>query len=155
MDIDLKQTILQAKILHAAMFIGVILFAMISYAIHNFMDAGGSLAILPANAIYPVILLAAAMLWVGSLIYKKGVSGIDKNLSLEERVTYFRKAALLRVALIEAASLTVITGYLLSGDLYYLALALIPLLFFANTFPRDDEIIEAINLSYSERQQLI
>ena len=94
------------------------------------------------------------MLWLSGFIYKKRISVIEGNLPLQERVVNFRSASILRVALIEAASLTLITGYLLSGNIYYLLLAFIPLYFFMKTFPRDEEISETLELSYSEMRQL-
>lgn len=155
MSIDLKQIFLQVKILHAAMFIGIVIFAVVSYVLHNVMEIGESLTVLPSNTIYLIILLATALLWIASIMYKNRASRIEGDLLLTERITRYRIAAILRVALTEAASFTVIIGYLLSGNLTYLLIAIIPLLYFAYTFPRDKEIIQALNLSYSEQQQLL
>jgi len=151
---DLKQTFLQAKILHGAMFFGVLLFAGLSFVLNNFVNAGIGLVVLPSNALYLIVLAAVAMLWLSGFIYKKRISVIEGNLPLQERVANFRSASILRVALIEAASLTLITGYLLSGNIYYLLVAFMPLYFFMKTFPRDEEISETLELSYSEMRQL-
>lgn len=59
---DLKQAFFQVKILHAALFGGVLLFGGISFVFHNQMNIGDSLVMLPDNAFYPVVLLAGVLL---------------------------------------------------------------------------------------------
>ncbi|NGP76926.1 hypothetical protein G3570_09800 [Balneolaceae bacterium YR4-1] len=151
---DIKQAFFQIRILHAALFVGVILFAGISFAFHNFMSIGDSLVTLPDNAFYLVLLLAGLLLWLSYFTYRNRISKIVKGSSLKERIDAFRSAAILRVALVEAASLVVIMAYLLSGDRMYLIVAIAPLFFFISTFPKEDKMIETLELSYSEVQQL-
>lgn len=151
---DLKQSFFQIKILHAAMFVGVILFAGLSFVFHNFLNVGASLIMLPESALYLIALLAGFLLRLSSVIYKRRISEIDIDLPLEERVGIFRSAAILRIAIIEGASLVLIMGYLLSGHIMYLLIAFLPLYFFIATFPKDEMLIETMELTYSEVQQL-
>ncbi|MDX1586075.1 MAG: hypothetical protein R3222_05005 [Balneolaceae bacterium] len=151
---DLKQAFIQIKILHASLFVGVLLLAVLSLVFHNVMDIGEGLAILPANAFYLIVIVAILLLWASGFFYKRRISQIDAVLSLDERIRLYRTAVVIRAALIEVASLLVIMGYLLSGSLTYLLIAIVPVGSFLTTFPRDEIISEAMELSYSEVQKL-
>lgn len=136
------------------MFVGVLLFAGVSFVMNQMINPGAALVALPSNVLYLIVIAATILLWLSGVIFNSRISAIEQGLPLQERIGTYRSAAILRVALIETASLIVITGYLLSGTIYYLLLAFIPLYFFVKTFPKDEAIVEALELSYSEKQKL-
>ena len=152
---DLKESFFQIKLLHGALFAGVLLFAGVCIVIHNVMDIGSELNVLPEQAIYLILLLAAGMLYLSSFFYKKRTAVITQNLVLKEKLLQYRSAAILRAALIETAALSVGVGYLLSGELIYLGAMVIPLAYFIYTFPKDDVMIRTLDLTYTEQQKLI
>ena len=137
------------------MFVGVLLFAGVSYVMHNVVNAGEGLVVLPSNALYMVVISAMILLWLSGVLFNSRISAIEQGSPLQERMVTYRSAAILRVALVEAAALIVITGYLLSGTVYYLLLAFVPLYFFVITFPKEEAIVEALELSYSEKQKMV
>lgn len=151
---DLKQSLLQVKILHGALFAGIVLFVGVCIAVQEFINMSDQLAVLPEQSVFLILLIAAALLFLSNFFYKKRTAVIEKSLSLEERLHHYRTAALLRVALIETAALSVGIGYLLSGDMIYLLIMAIPLVYFVYTFPKDEVMIQVLELSYMEQQQL-
>ena len=151
---DIEQSIKEMKILHGALFAGVLLFAGVSIVIHLVLELGAELAILPKQALYLVFLIVAATMYLGNSLFAKNVALIEENLSLDEKINRYRSASILRVALIETAALSTIIGYMLSGNLLYMILLAVPLIYFVYTFPHENTVIESLQLTYSEQQQL-
>lgn len=151
---DLKESFFQIKILHGALFVGILLFAGVCIVIHFALEIGTELSILPGEAMYLILLVASAMLYLSSYLYKKRTAVITQNVTLEEKINQYRAAAILRAALIETAALSLGIGYLLSGELIYLGALIIPLVYFAYTFPKEDVMIHAMDLTYTEQQKL-
>lgn len=144
----------QMKIIHGALFLGVVLFVGICIYIHIGMGLSESFAILPPEALYLVILIGGTMIFGGAVIYKKLVGGIGNELSLEDKITKYRGAAILRVAFIESAALLIGIGYMLSGDFWYLALMIVPLFYFWRTSPSLEKLDKELRLTYTEQQKL-
>lgn len=151
---DLKESLFQIKILHGALFAGVLLFAGICIVIHYVLDIGNELYVLSGQAMVPLLLMAAGMLYLSSFLYKKRTALITQSFTLEDKLQYYRSAVILRAVLIEFAALSVGIGYLLSGELLYLGAMIIPLAYFLQTFPKDEAMISTMDLTYAEQQEL-
>lgn len=149
-----RQSLNQIKILHGALFIGIVLFGGVSVAFHTVMNLGTQLDILPPDMIYLFLAGAAILLLFSDYIYRKKTGSIERNMELRHKITTYRIAALLRVFLIETAGMAVGIGYLLSGNWLYLIIFAVPLLYFIYTFPKDEHMQQVLDLTYTEQQQL-
>ena len=150
----IKRALKEMKILHGALFVGVILFAGVSIVIHLELELGAELVILPEQSLYIIILVVAAAIYMGHFLFTKNIALIEGDLSLEEKVNRYRSASILRAALIETAALSTIIGYILSGDLLYLILLAVPLMYFVYTFPKENAVVHNLQLTYAEQQKL-
>lgn len=151
---DKNHPVNQMRILHGALLIGVLVFIAICIYIHEGLGIGDSLAMLPEQAFYLVILIAGSILLGGNFIFRKMTSDIGNELTLQEKITKYRGASILRAAMIESAALVIVIGYMLSGNTWYLIVEVVPLFYFWNTFPNEDKMYNELDLTYREQHQL-
>lgn len=151
---DLKESLNQLKILHGSLLAGILIFTALCIMIHYFaFESNPFEGVLPGEALYLIVLVAAASLYGSGMLYKRNLSAVSQ-LSLKDKLSRYRSAVLLRAALIDVAAMVICTGYLLTGSIIYLMILIVPVAWFAGTFPKDETMAEELNLSYSEQQQL-
>ncbi len=151
---DLKESLNQTKILHGTLLAGILIFTALCIMIHYFVSEGNPFeGVLPGEALYLIVLVAVASLYGSGILYRRNLSAVSQ-LSLKDKLSRYRSAALLRASLIDVAAMVVCVGYLLTGSVIYLMILVVPVAWFVGTFPKDEKMIEVLDLSYSEQQQL-
>ena len=103
---------------------------------------------------YPMILIAFALAFGGfigsTLMYRSRLASISSEDILAKKISAYQTGFIIRAALLEGPSLFSIVGYMLSGNLLFLAISGIIILYFISIRPTREKIIAELNLDYNE-----
>src|ERR1700756_3053429 len=134
-NLNPQATVKVLPIIHLALLIGQVLFATVVYFITP--QKGFSL-----NGNDPFIFvglaLAAGGFIGGNIIYKQTLSKIAPDATLSQKVSAYQTAFIIRAALMESPSLFSIVAYMLGGNLFFLALTVLIVLYFITLRPTKD-----------------
>src|SRR5271168_4082660 len=120
-------------IIHAALLIGQVLFGIVAFAETKSTVFNLKLGSDPFFYIVPFLIVAGML--SGSFLFTQQISKLaDKN-SLNEKLAGYQKALIVRFAIAEGPSLLGIVGYMLSGNVIYLILVGINVLYFIRIRP--------------------
>ena len=142
------------KILHIALLIGQILFAGVSYFLHQ--SGGlqfnmGELAPM-LKILVPILILGASL---GSqFLFKFKIREAISKESLSAKLVGYRIALVLQCAILEGASLFSIMSYLLTADIWFLAMAAIVIVVFVLQAPNQQKVAMVLQLNNQEKQIL-
>lgn len=142
------------RILHAALMIGMIMFAAIIYFISS--DASST----PVTAYHREVLLAALFfavicLSVSSFLWKKDLNKIQQNaVTLAAKFDMYRTAAIKRYAFTEAAGLFSIICYFLTQELKLLIVAGMMILHMRTLMPSATKIASQIGENAEDIEKL-
>ncbi len=142
------------SILHLALLMGQIFFAGITYYLHQ----SGSLQ-MGINELAPMLKIVVPVLVLGAIIgghflFKAKINQTQTKEKLAAKLADYRIAFLLQLALMEGGALFSITSYLLTADLWFLAMAAIVIVVFVLQRPSLQKIVETLRLNHQEKQIL-
>jgi hypothetical protein len=136
-------------IIHAALLIGQVLFGIVAFDETKSIGLNLKLGSDPFFYIVPFLIVAGMLL--GSFLFTQQVSNAaDKN-SLNEKLAGYQTALIIRFAISEGPSLLGIVGYMLSGNVIYLILVGINVLYFILIRPTKDKMAEDLNLTFEDK----
>lgn len=136
-------------IIHAALLIGEVLFAIVAFVETKSIGLNLKLGSDPFFYIVPFLIVAGMLL--GSFLFTQQISeAADKN-SLNEKLAGYQTALITRFAIAEGPSLLGIVGYMLSGNVIYLILVGVNVLYFILIRPTKDKIAEDLSLTNEEK----
>ena len=104
--------------------------------------------------IYIVPLFVLNGFVTGNIIYKNRLKKIKKFNSLTSKMTEYRGAIIIRMALLEGASLFSIVIYLITADIAFIAMAGIVVLYFLLLKPSREKVILELELNSTERMKV-
>jgi hypothetical protein len=142
------------SILHLALLMGQIFFAGITYYLHQSgsLQMGMSELASMLKIVVPVLVLGAI---IGShFLFKIKIAQTQTKEKLAAKLADYRVAFLLQLALMEGGALFSIMSYLLTADLWFLAMAAIVIVVFVLQRPSLQKIAETLRLSHQEKQIL-
>lgn len=144
----------QLSIIHLALLGGQISFAVIVYSMQK-----GSLKIDSTNYndIFLYIIIAAAIsgILAGNFIYKKLLQNtITKKNTLKGKLMSFQTTSIIKYALLEAPSFLALFLYMSYGNLLYLLIAGILLVYLYFQKPTKEKLITDLNLNGENRSKL-
>jgi hypothetical protein len=87
---------------------------------------------------------------LGAFLYKKQLTKLGDKNSLGEKITAYKTAFIMRCAPIEGATLFGVVIYMNTGNLFYLIISGLNILYFISVRPAKDKLKEALNLTYEE-----
>lgn len=142
------------KVLHTALLMGQILFAGVSYFLHQ----SGSLQ-LNVEELASIFKIVVPILVVGAFfgsqfLFKSKIREAIKQENLSKKLLTYRVAFLLQCAILEGASLFSIMSYLLTADLWFLVMAAIVVVLFVLQAPSLQKVAMALQLNNQEKQIL-
>jgi hypothetical protein len=139
-------------IIHAALLIGQVLFGATVFSITQ----STGLNLNPGNDVfyYVALLLVIGGMILGSFLYKQQLAKLGGEATLKEKTAAYQTALIIRCALSEGASLFCIIHYMLTGNLFYLLLVGLNILYFIWIRPTKDKIADEVNLSYEDKVEL-
>lgn len=125
------------KVMHLALLSGQVIFGLITYFLSetnhfefNFSDPFFIL----------VSLFAISGPAIGNFIFNQKIDLLNKKESLKERISAYQSALITKYALIESPSLFGIIAYLLYGNLYYLLVSALLVLYFLTLAPNEQKM---------------
>lgn len=139
-------------IIHLALFMGQALFAAVSL----FVAKNAALNLKPGNDVFfyiaPIMVIFG--IGVGSFLFKKLMAKVAEQPSLTGKLQAYQTALIVRYALSEGASLFCIVCMLLTGNVYYLIVAGINILYFIIIRPTKFKLQDDLNLGYDEQVEM-
>jgi len=136
-------------IIHAALLIGQILFAGFAFFITNSavinLKPNGD----PLFFVVPFITVAGLI--AGIFISKNKLAGMNDTNSLDEKLAIYQTTSIIRYALTEGASLFGIVTYLITGNLLFLLITGLNILYFIWLRPTKLKVEDDLNLSFEDK----
>lgn len=137
------------KIVHLALVIGVVFFALVSVFLQ--INGFGTLGELINNGLLLIIpLLALIGIFGSNFIFKKRLRKIVDKTNLNEKMEDYRSALILKFALIEGPSFFAIVAYLLTGNYIFLGTAVVLIIVFLIYTPSRTKFISDLELTKDE-----
>lgn len=137
------------KIVHLALVIGVVFFALVSVFLQ--INGFGTLGELINNGLLLIIpLLALIGIFGSNFIFKKRLRKIVDKTNPNEKMEDYRSALILKFALIEGPSFFAIVAYLLTGNYIFLGTAVVLIIVFLIYTPSRTKFISDLELTKDE-----
>lgn len=142
------------NILHLAMMAGVGFFL----AIVTFMHQSAQIEkIIEADEMLLVVIalvFAFAQFMLGTTLFNKRLQEIKMNDALEDKLSAYRSAFIIRMALLEGAGFLAVVLYMLSASYFLLGIGLALLFAMLLVRPVRSKVASDLHLSSKERQSL-
>ncbi|GAB3903095.1 hypothetical protein [Mucilaginibacter boryungensis] len=138
-------------IIYFALLAGQLLFGATAFAITQ--AKGFNLTTRdPLVLVVPITTLGCFV--AGSIVYKQLLNLAANKSTLNEKLMCYQSAFIARLALLEGPSLFGIVAYLLSGNLFFLAISGLIVLNFIAIKPTRDKVGTDLNLDYQEKAEI-
>jgi voltage-gated potassium channel Kch len=144
------------KILFGAFILGVINFGIVITVLF-FMDVLPLVEFAPELMIYFIagsIIFFLLMTYLGSLIFNKKIAKVKSSHDFAKKLAVYREGKLIQAVTLEAAALLAMVFVMLNTHIIFVVIAALSLLQMIRVFPKKAEMIEVLDLSYSEQQNL-
>ena len=135
---------------------GQLLFALITLYLHLGLDYSfGEVADIQNifMILVPVMVLNGFV--TGQLVYNSRIKKARVMNTLIEKTAAYRGAIVVRLAMLEGASLFAIVVYLLTADLWFIGMAGIVIVYFFMLRPSAEKIVEELGLDPSETHKFL
>ncbi len=137
-------------IIFYALLAGQIIFLIISLYVVS-LDVIETNSDLSLVLIFSVLLLLSPLLIAGPIIYRRFIlSQSDKCKTLEQKLVLYRQGMIIKLAMVEGASIFSIVCFLITGNFLFVVIALILIILFAFHKPSSEKFASDFNLSLSE-----
>ncbi len=141
------------SVIHLALLAGQVIFGIVAYAqsgkiyfgIHN----------IDSVFIYIVPIVAIGGFMGGYLMFKKQLAVIRNKSSLGEKIIAYQTALIVRYALLEGPSLLAIVIYMQDGNLFFLGIAGLMILYFLFLRPTMEKVENDLDLNFNERIEFL
>ncbi|MBO6620897.1 MAG: hypothetical protein JJ892_04335 [Balneola sp.] len=144
------------KILFGAFIFGVINFGIV-IAVLFFLEVLPLVVFAPELLIYFIagsIIFFLLMTYLGSLIFNKKITKVKSSKDFAQKLSVYREGKLIQAVTLEAAALLAMVFVMLNTHIIFVVIAVLSLLQMIRVFPKKSEMIEVLDLSYSEQQKL-
>ena len=148
-----KQYFQTLTILFFAMLTGQVLFIFIAL----YLIIGKQIIIdssLQSILTYLVPIFIIGSILIGQMIYKSFLSRLKLKRNLMEKMNGYKSALILKLAFIEGATLFAIVSYILTGDILFIAIAGISILYNLTLKPNISKIAIDLELNTLEKKQI-
>lgn len=137
------------SLIHLALFMGQLLFTI------------AVLAIIPQTGIdyentgdpftYLVPLIAVICIVLSNYVYRQQINLAIHKLTLKEKLVTYQTALIQRLAFLEGASLFGIVAYMRGGNLFFIIISGILMLYCLSIRPTKNRIVNALHLGYDDK----
>ena len=137
------------SIIHLVLNLGLILFAAVTF----FINSGRNVFNYNTNDPFVMVapLLAIAGIAGGIFLFKKQVAIAQSKDTLKGKLALYQGALIQKYALVEGPAMFAIVAYDLSGNLLFLIIAGLLLLYFISIRPTKDRLVTDLDLSYEDK----
>lgn len=138
------------SLIHAALVLGILLFAAIIYK-----QGGQTIAGYPSESdifIYIVPILAMVGYFGGEFMFNRLLTSINDKNTLKQQLIGYLQASIFRFAFLEGASLMSIIAYKLNNTYLYLVIAIVLILYLLKLRPTRNKIISDLKLDRKDQE---
>jgi Na+/glutamate symporter len=154
-----KNALKTITIIHAALLAGQLLFLVMTFVV---ITKPIGLDFANSNhdpQFYVALILGVVCLNVGTMIFKQQINRFNteadqKRATLSEKMRAYQSALIVRYALLEGPSLFCIISFLTSGNLFYLIISGLLIIFMLMLRPTVQTAERNLQLTYEEMQEL-
>ena len=138
------------SVLHFVFVVGMIVFAIVAYV----QNGSTEIDISNTNDPYFIAVPSAAIagILLSMLIYKNRINALSNTASLKDKLLRYQTARIVKYLLLEVPILFGLVIYMNTGNMFYLLVSVMVLIYFFTLFPRREKIIKELNM---DRQQQI
>jgi len=152
---SLSVIIKQSQIICAALIIGQLFFLGVAFFVTN--QNGGGFG--DQEALDKVLSFVVAALGSGSIlgsyvVFNSKLTNIKTSADIEQKLTQYRAAQIVRWALLEGPSFFSIIAYIITGDILFVLVSIAIILLFIPTFPTMNRFEKDLELTWEEKNQL-
>lgn len=104
--------------------------------------------------IYIIPLITIIIIGLANVIFRNRIQKIDASIALTEKLDRFARYAMVKYALLEAASFLIVVGFALSHLKFYIILYVITLVVFSFDRPTQRWVGKSLKLSEEEKGKL-
>ncbi len=139
------------SILHMSLIMGPILFGTVIY----FQTQNASLNFSDTDDIYLIIvpIVAVSCIFLGNFIFKQSIRNIPKTIGLRQKLARFQTASIIKYALAEAPALFGVVAFMITGNMAYLTISVVLILYFFMLKPTKEKIERYLDLKGDEKSQ--
>lgn len=101
------------------------------------------------------ILFIGSCLYASNFVFQNKMKSIDAMAPLSSKLAEYRSASIIKWALLEGPSFLAIIFTFLTGNLIFLGLAALVMIYFVTMKPNADKAANEMGLDYEEKQRLI
>ncbi len=147
-----KQYFTSLTVIHAALVLGQLLFAIISFYLNQSIEEIKDEAELLTIILVPTLIGSGIIM--GSILAQNKLNKIKKEASLGSKLQAYRTILITKFALVEGPVLFGIVQYLITGNYYFLLFAAAGIVYMIYIRPTKTETISNLKLSTVEENQL-
>jgi len=135
-------------LVHLALLMGQVLFGLAAFFITN----KTVINLTPGSDVffYIVPIMIVFGIFTGSFLFKQQVAKLSDKTLLTEKLTGYQTALIIRFALSNGTSMLGIVVYMQIGNLFYLIVTGVNILYFIWIRPTKDKIKDDLNLTYED-----
>ena len=126
----------------------VVLYFMGSFPLDNFDEDLTIYFILGCTTIF------ISMLYLGNSVFKKKTNAVQNDVSFPKKLFTYREAKLIQAVTLEVSALVSMILLMLNTHIFFIVIALLSLVQMIRIFPKKQEMIKSLDLSYAEQQKL-
>lgn len=142
-----KQALQQMRIIHMAIVFGLCVIMGVSY-LSNTEEIYVSYDMKdPMVLVVPLIVMASIL---GSKQLFKSLVNAKKDFDLSEKITHYRTASIVRLAIMEMGAMIGVVAFVMSPNLFFLICAGLSLIYMLALFPRLKLIAKELELDRDE-----
>ncbi|TXN36918.1 hypothetical protein FVB32_01125 [Flagellimonas hymeniacidonis] len=134
-----------------SLIMGPILFGTVVY----FQTQNASLNFSDTDDIYLMIvpIVAVSCIFLGNFIFKQSIRNIPKTIDLRQKLARFQTASIIKYALAEAPALFGVVAFMITGNMAYLTISVVLILYFFMLKPTKEKIERYLDLKGDEKSQ--
>ncbi|MEN8125479.1 MAG: hypothetical protein ABFR32_10155 [Bacteroidota bacterium] len=147
-----KKSIQILSIIHLVLSLGIIFFGTIVYL--QVSETNFDISKTDDTFFYLVPILAIGGIWVSNFLFNQKINEIPKNTTLIEKLAAYQTASIIKYALLEGPAFLGIIAFMEDGNLLYLLISGLLVLYLFYQKPTKDKIEIDLNLSEEQKYQL-
>lgn len=154
MSTTVSGTIKSLQLIHRAMLLGQVIFAVMAYMLKESGKFEASLRDMDQQLQIIAILLSFGCVFGGSIVFKRKIQAArDTERTVSKKASVYKTATIIQWALLEGASLFGIICFLLVGNLSFIFLSAGLIFFFALMAPSRVKAMLLLRLTEQEMEQ--
>ncbi len=140
-------------IIHIALLLGQVLFCIVVFAIQK-QTPKFDISNTADPFLFVVPVMAIACFAISNFLFRQQLTIAAGKPTVAQKIQTYQAASIVRFAPLEGASLFGIVTYMLTGNLLFISISGLIILYFIFIRPTKDKIVTGLNLDYQEKAEL-